>query len=172
MRTFYILLILPLLINNQQTKSNFSFIPNDEIYELNDMIFDLYIEKGEKYRWFILFYLRTCGYCRKAKKEIEKIFKNYTNTKTRFAELEIDDNVMSNVRFNISGVPHIILVENNKMLTLEKYPNEKNLIEFLNTSFNDVKDEIVDFPKKLLLHMLFGLCLNNKCKNLGIIYLN
>ena len=57
MRTFYILLILPLLINNQQTKSNFSFIPNDEIYELNDMIFDLYIEKVEKYCWFILFYL-------------------------------------------------------------------------------------------------------------------
>ena len=167
MRTFYILLILPLLINNQQTKSNFSFIPNDEIYELNDMIFDLYIEKGEKYRWFILFYLRTCGYCRKAKKEIEKIFKNYTNTKTRFAELEIDDNVMSNVRFNISGVPHIILVENNKMLTLEKYPNEKNLIEFLNTSFNDVKDEIVDFPKKITFAYVVWTMFKQQMQELG-----
>ena len=35
------------------------------------------------------------------------------------------------------------------MFELQKYPNENNLIEFLNTSFNDVKDELVIFPKKV-----------------------
>ena len=124
-------------------------LPNDQIYELNDFTFDYLISEGKKYRWLIFFYLSTCGHCEHAKEEILKIYKNYSETNIRFAKMEIQKSWTASLRFNISGVPYIILVENNKIYELQKYPNDKNLIEFLNTSFNDVKDEIVDFPKQM-----------------------
>ena len=148
MKSHYILISLLLITTTSKQESEISF-PNDEIYELTDSSFDYHINNGEKYNWFILFYLSTCGHCSRAKEEILKIYKNYNKTKIRFAEIEIQNNIMTSIRFNVSGVPFIILVENNSMFELQKYPNEKNLIEFLNTSFNDVKDEILPFPKKV-----------------------
>ena len=133
-------------------------LPNDQIYELNDFTFDYLISEGKKYRWLILFYLSTCGHCEHAKEEILKIYKNYSETNIRFAKMEIQKSWTASLRFNISGVPYIILVENNKIYELQKYPNDKNLIEFLNTSFNDVKDEIVDFPKQMnLFNVIWGI---------------
>ena len=148
MKSILILTFLPLILTKSKKENQIS-IPNDQIYELTDSTFDSYIKNGEKYRWFILFYLSTCGYCARAKEEILKIYQNYNKTKIRFAEIEIQNNIMLSVRFNVSGVPFIILVENNSMFELQKYPNENHLIEFLNTSFNDVKDEILIFPKKI-----------------------
>ena len=40
------------------------------------------------------------------KKKYQKYI-NYNKTKIRFAEIEIQDNIMTNVRFNVSGVPFI-----------------------------------------------------------------
>ena len=37
-------------------------IPNDEIYELSDGNFDIVIQNGNNYRWFVLFYVSTCGH--------------------------------------------------------------------------------------------------------------
>jgi thiol-disulfide isomerase/thioredoxin len=148
MKSTFFLIFLLLIIIKSKKENKISF-PNDQIYELIDSTFDSHIKNGENYRWFILFYLSTCGHCARAKEEISKIYQNYNKTKIRFAEIEIQDNIMTSVRFNVSGVPFIVLVENNSIFELQKYPNENNLIEFLNTSFNDVKDELVIFPKKV-----------------------
>ena len=141
--------------NKNETESlNFNeeegYFPGDKIYELNDLIFDHVIRDGKIYRWFILFYSKACGHCRNAKKEIKKIFENYKNNKTlRFAEIEAYDNSLTNVRFNITGVPYMILVENNSIYEMDLFPNYDNLERFIKTNFTEVEEEIKPLPKKV-----------------------
>ena len=129
------------------------YYPGNKIYDLNDLIFDLMIREGRIYRWFVIFYSKTCGHCRKAKKEISKLFNDLKDEETlRFAQMEAYDNTLTNVRFNITGVPYIILIENNSILELDLFPNYDNLKNFVLTNFSDVQDELKPLPKKVKFH--------------------
>ena len=129
------------------------YFPGDKIYDLNDLLFDHIIRDGKIYRWFIIFYSKTCGHCRNAKREISKVYEIYKNNKTlRFAQIEAYDNSLTNVRFNITGVPYMILVENNTMYELDLFPNFDNLKNFVNTNFSEVKDELKPLPIKVKFH--------------------
>ena len=122
-------------------------VPNGKIYELNDYIFDVVVQQGNIYRWFLILYSKTCGYCRRARNQISKLFLEYKNNDTiRFGEIEVGDNIMTHIRFNINGVPYIILVENNTIYEMDLYPNYENLKKFVSTDFNDVKNETKIFP--------------------------
>jgi len=126
------------------------YFTGSKIHDLNDLFFDYMIRDGQIYRWFILFYSKTCGHCMRAKREIKKVFEELKNNDTlRFAQIEAYDNTMTNVRFNITGVPYIIVVENNTMHELDLYPNYENLKKFIFTNFSEVKDELKPFPKKV-----------------------
>ena len=126
------------------------FYSPDKIYELNDISFDYIIRDGTIYRWFIIFYSRSCGHCRRAKKEISKIFNDYKNiSNLRFAQIEAYQNIMTNVRFNISGVPYMILIENDSIYEMELFPNYENLKDFIFTNFSDVEDELKPIPRKV-----------------------
>ena len=126
------------------------YFPGDKIFQLNDLNFDHLIRDGKIYRWFILFFSKTCGHCRRAKKEINKIFQEFKNNGTiRFAEMEAYDNTLTNVRFNITGVPYIILVENKSIYELDLFPNYDNLKNFIFTNFSEVEEELKPLPKKV-----------------------
>ena len=129
------------------------YFTGSKIHDLNDLFFDYMIRDGKIYRWFILFYSKTCGHCMRAKIEIKKVFEELkSNDSLRFAQIEAYDNTMTNVRFNITGVPYIIIVENNTMHELDLYPNYENLKKFIFTNFSEVKDELKPFPKKVRFH--------------------
>ena len=129
------------------------YFTGSKIHDLNDLFFDYMIRDGKIYRWFILFYSKTCGHCMRAKREIKKVFEELkSNDSLRFAQIEAYDNTMTNVRFNITGVPYIIIVENNTMHELDLYPNYENLKKFIFTNFSEVKDELKPFPKKVRFH--------------------
>ena len=141
-------------LNDSSSKEAFNeeegYFPGNKIFDLNDLYFDHIIRDGKIYRWFILFFSKTCGHCRRAKKEMNKLFETFKNNKTlRFAQIEAYDNTLTNVRFNISGVPYIILVENNSMFELDLFPNYDNLKNFIFTNFSEVKDELKPFPKRV-----------------------
>ena len=129
------------------------YFTGSKIHDLNDLFFDYMIRDGKIYRWFILFYSKTCGHCMRAKREIKKVFEELKSNDTlRFAQIEAYDNTMTNVRFNITGVPYIIVVENNTMYELDLYPHYENLKKFIFTNFSEVKDELKPFPKKVKFH--------------------
>ena len=120
-----------------------------EVIELNDSNFDSIIQDGINNRWFILFYLETCYHCHRAKIVLNRILelRDYEIVNNiKFAEIEINRNSKSDVRFNISGTPYIIMVENNTMYELDLYPNEKNLINFIGTDFRNVTKDLKPFP--------------------------
>ena len=135
-------------INNKQDK-----IPRkekkSEIINLTDKNFDTYINNGKYNRWLILFYIETCYYCEKAIQILNNIlyknkFKVVNNIK--FGIIDVSINTQINFRFNISQVPQIILIENNSMIELDLYPNEKNFINFIESNFSDSKS-IFPIPK-------------------------
>ena len=139
-------------INNKQDK-----IPRkekkSEIINLTDKNFDTYINNGKYNRWLILFYIETCYYCEKAIQILNNIlyknkFKVVNNIK--FGIIDVSINTQINFRFNISQVPYIILVENNSIVELNLYPNEKNLIDFIESNLSNFEN-ILPLPKKDIL---------------------
>ena len=105
-------------IENENENEEEGYYSSSKIHELNDITFDYIIRDGKIYRWFIIFYSRSCGHCKRAKKEISKIFETYNNiSNLRFAQIEAYQNTVTNIRFNISGVPYMILVENGSDLS-------------------------------------------------------
>ena len=126
------------------------YYSSSKIHELNDITFDYIIRDGKIYRWFIIFYSRSCGHCKRAKKEISKIFETYNNiSNLRFAQMEAYQNTVTNIRFNISGVPYMILVENGSMYEMELFPNYENLKDFIFTNFTEVEGDLKPIPRKV-----------------------
>ena len=66
--------------------------------------------------------------------------------------MEAYDNSLTNVRFNITGVPYMILVQNNTMYELDLFPYFDNLKNVVNTNFSEVKDELKPLPIKVRFH--------------------
>ena len=140
-------------INNityiQKSSENQEKYTVPEVIELNDSNIDSIIKDGIYNRWLILCYLETCYHCERARQVLNDILEsgNYPVINSiKFAEIEVQKNIKSNIRFNISKVPHIILVENNTMYELELYPSEKNLLNFIGTDFRNVTKDIMPFP--------------------------
>jgi hypothetical protein len=148
----YFLTILILIKKLNFKTNNTHFIKeflNDKIYELSDMAFEDTINAGKYYKWCIIFYLKTCGNCKRAKNARDKIFKKVSDPKVRFAQLETEENMITNIRFNVTAVPYIVLIVNNSMLELEKYPNEENLLNFCQSNFSNFEKEIIPYPKPI-----------------------
>ena len=122
-------------------------IINSEVYSLNDLTFDMVLQNGNNFRWLIVLYSETCGHCQYARREIRKIFPHYRNsTKIRFGEIEINRNQMTNMRFQIEGVPYIFLLQNNSIYEMDLYPNQSNLKKFIEIDFKEVVDDLKPFP--------------------------
>ena len=136
----------------------------EELIELNDSNFDSVIQNGYKNRWLILFYLETCYHCYRARTLINRILelRDYNKINNiKFASIEIKNNSKCNIRFNMSGVPYIILVENNTMYELDSYASEKNLINFIGTDFMNVTSELKPFPQYSVIKHYYRLTQNS-----------
>ena len=154
--------------NNPPPLKSSSNIPNDtthiqnEIFSLNDLTFDMVLRGGNYYKWLVILYSETCGHCEHARREIRKIFPEYKNsTLIRFAEIEINKNHLTNMRFDIEGVPYIFMLQNESMYELDLFPNQKNLKKFIETDFNDVEDELRPFPKMVPFYHVGYVILSN-----------
>jgi hypothetical protein len=107
-----------------------------EIKNLTDYNFDNEIKNGNENPWLVIFYLETCPHCKNALGVFDKIIQGEHLTEKekslRVGSVECHQNVWSCMRFNITRVPYIILIEGDMMFEFEKYVNEKNINAFLN----------------------------------------
>jgi len=136
---------------------------NQHVYSLNDLTFDMVLQKGNNNKWLVILYSATCGHCEHARREIRKILPNYRNdTSIRFAEIEINNNRMTNVRFKIEGVPYIFLLQNNSMYEMNSYANQKNLKKFIETDFKNIPpEELIPFPPMVPIYEFGWMVLKN-----------
>ena len=146
------LFIISIIIHELLTKENNTkglFLEN-KIYELNDTSFENIIEEGKLYRWLILFYSDLNQNSTNAKKEIENIFNTYKDiAELRFAQMNINENLMTSIRLNISKIPYIILLENETIYEMNLTLTHENLDEFIFTIFSEVKNDLKILPKKV-----------------------
>ena len=119
---------------------------------LTDSNFDSIIRNGTENRWLIIFYSETCAMCKQVKSIIDKIieekkYKSVNNIK--FGSVDIDYNLRLQTRFDITGIPVLILVENNKMLEISNFPYEQNIIKSIEVEDINIDDQTRDFPVDL-----------------------
>ena len=146
--------------NSSKNENNTS--GENEIFSLNDLTFDMVLRGGNYYKWLVILYSETCGHCEHARREIRKIFPEYKNsTSIRFAEIEINRNHLTNMRFDIEGVPYIFMLQNESIYELDLYPNQKNLKKLIETDFKDVEDELKPFPKMVPFYHVGFVVLSN-----------
>jgi len=100
---------------------------------LTGSTFDDEVKSGSS--WFIVFYTATCPYCKQALKLITKYLDgDDRNTEMNFGKVECDEyNTFICYRFNITRIPYIIILENNRMYELNSFKNENSLIDFINS---------------------------------------
>ena len=138
----------PPLKSTSKIPNDTSNMSNNDIYALNDLTFDMVLRGGNFYKWFVILYSETCGHCEHARREIRKVFPNYKNsTLIRFAEIEINKNHLTNMRFDIEGVPYIFLLQNDSIYEFDLFPSVKNLKIFIETDFKEVEEDLKPFPK-------------------------
>ena len=122
----------------------------NKIYELNDTSFEDIITEGKIYRWFILFYSNSYINCKKAKEEIQKIFDSYNSlNEIRFAQMDIDENIMTKIRLDIKILPYIILLENNTIYEMNSELNHENIEDFIFVFFSDTTKGLKPLPEKI-----------------------
>jgi hypothetical protein len=119
---------------------------------LTDSNFDSIIGNGTENRWLVIFYSEACAMCKKVKSIIDKIieekkYKSVNNIK--FDSVDIDFNLRLQTRFDITGIPVLILVENNKMLEISNFPYEQNIIKSIEVEDINIDDQTRDFPVDL-----------------------
>ena len=140
---FFFLLLFPIELNesiNANQENKIKKEQKSELINLTDRNFNSFVVDGKYNRWLILFYIESCYHCERALHILSKIlnknhFRSINNIK--FGKIDVSINAQINFRFNISQVPEIIMIENNSMIELDLYPNEINLLNFIESNFSN-----------------------------------
>ena len=111
---------------------------------------------SSKYKLFLIFHVQKCQYCTHALKVLKsQVVKNYEDDENIFfgsVNLDEQSNVWLGIRFNITKIPYIILIENKKMYHYESQFEESLVVKFINEEKNvEDGEEIppaVTFKKK------------------------
>ena len=89
---------------------------------------------------FLIFHVQKCQYCTHVLKVLKsQVIKNYEDDENIFfgsVNLDEQSNVWLGVRFNISKIPFIILIENKKMYHFESQFEESLVVKFINEEKN------------------------------------
>ena len=108
-----------------------------KIIELEGDSFDIELEKANESRakLFIIFHIKNCPYCVYALKVLkDDIITNYKDEdEITFATINLDkqSNVWLGVRFNITRIPYVILIENKKMYNFQNQFEKSVVLKFI-----------------------------------------
>ena len=84
---------------------------------------------------FLIFYVKNCQYCTHALQILKnKIVKNFEDEdEISFGSINLDEqkNVWQGLRFNVTRIPYIILIEKNKIYKYENTFEEKLVMDFI-----------------------------------------
>lgn len=102
-----------------------------------------------KSKLFIIFYIDECPYCNQAIKVLkEKIINKYDDIyPINFAIVNLDKeaNMWLGVRFNITRIPHVILIENKRMYHFQNQFEESVVLKFIEEK--KLKEDSLDIPQ-------------------------
>jgi thioredoxin 1 len=102
--------INPSSISNKSPKGGISAVSNPSIVHTSDATFDKDVLKSDK-PVLLDFWAEWCGPCKMIAPILDEIADQYKD-KIRIAKLNIDDNPATPPKFNIRGIPTLILFKN------------------------------------------------------------
>ena len=141
-KNFYIFFIIIILIISSQSKKQIMLLDGDAL----DSQINLSSKSNTKL--FLIFYVEHCIYCSHALKILkEKIVKNFEDEdEISFGVINLDDqkNVWTGLRFNISRIPYVILIEKEKMYYYQNAFEENLVMKFINEEKNE--EDALDIP--------------------------
>lgn len=121
-----------------------------------------------KSKLFLIFTVKNCPYCSHALKILkEKVVKNFEEEEEIFfGHVDLDNqlNVWLGIRFNITKIPYIILIENNKIFHFESQFEESLVLKFINEEKNLEEGE--DIPHIVTFMDKFNIAVNELTENL------
>jgi hypothetical protein len=101
------------------------------IYNLTDSDFESLVKSGRSSDWFLIFHLETCGHCKSAKDSLINLNnEEELPNKLNLGLIECSSNVWTCIRFNITRVPYMIYIQNEKIFEFNTYPSKSNLLKF------------------------------------------
>lgn len=121
-----------------------------DVIDLTDSNIDSIVGDGTGRNWLLMFYLDSCPHCKNANNAFQQISQRSelegeeAQVKNlQIGRIECNANNWSCLRFNISRVPYIIMLQNDKLFELETYVTEQKLYNFI------VEDKLVEKGQKI-----------------------
>ena len=104
-----------------------------EIQEITDSNISSLVDDGKDKSWLLMFYLETCPYCKVAKESFEKLSKRKEATlnSLNIGTIECSQNHWSCLRFNVTRVPYIVLINDELLFEFKSYVSEGSLAAFI-----------------------------------------
>ena len=114
------------------------------------------------YKLFVIFYVNNCEYCKMALKTLKtQVIKNFEDEdEISFGSINLDEqkNIWFGIRFNVTRIPYVILIENKKMYLYHKNFEAKEVIKFINEEKNI--EDAFDIPGEITFFMKFKAAMN------------
>ena len=135
-------------------KSSFSSI-NKKILLIEGDDLNKEIDNSSKYKikLLLIFVVRRCKYCTHAlkvlKEDLVKKYENDENVMFGVVDLDLQSNVWVGLRFNITRIPHFLLIENNKIYKFENEFEEELVTKFIAEEKN--LEDGLDIPEPVSL---------------------
>ena len=131
--------------------SNISSTKKVMILEADQLDSQIKIASESNYKLFLLFYANNCQYCTMALKILKnQIVKNFEDEdEISFGSINLDEqkNIWLGLRFNVTRIPYVVLIENKKMYLFNYNFDEKAVINFINEEKNI--EDALDIPEEM-----------------------
>jgi len=108
------------------------------IQNITDTNIDSTVGDGYGSNWLLVFYLSNCQYCKNALSVLDSISKrqdidneDFPLRNFKIGIIECNENNWSCMRFNISRVPYLVSLQNDKMFEFDYYVTEEKLLNFI-----------------------------------------
>ena len=144
---FFLLLIIFTLIS-------YIFSKEIKIYEGDTFEQDLKNFIETKTKLFLFFFAKNCEYCSYSVRVLkELVVPHYENdNKISFGVINLDrkSNYWIGLKFNITHIPYILLIEDKKMYLFKDQFEERHVIDFINEEKNI--EDAIDIPEDIGLY--------------------
>ena len=140
--TFFSLILISILISSIQSKKNIMILEGDQL----DYVIKNSSQSNTKL--FLVFHITRCIYCRHALQVLqENIVKSFDeDDPISFGIINLEDqkNIWTGLRFNITKIPYIILIDKDKMYYYQNSFEEKLVMNFIKEEKNI--EDALDIP--------------------------
>ena len=136
------------------TLISYIFSKEIKIYESDTFEQDLKNFIETKTKLFLIFFAKNCEYCGYSVRVLkELVVPHYENNdKISFGVINLDrkSNFWIGLKFNITHIPYILLIEDKKMYLFKDQFEERHVIDFINEEKNI--EDAIDIPEDIGLY--------------------